>query len=93
MEISEFIRKAFQEGSLDKVVKGIEQLVMMMINAIGMIEQREMDMEHRIELLEDDMDLVKSFLLSKPAPLPPSSTPSPLAPKYPPIQQPSPPLS
>ncbi len=92
MEISEFIREAFKEGSLDKVVKGIEQLVMMMINAIGMIEQREMQMENKIDNLEEDMAIVKSFLLSKPAPLPASPKHTPAPQKIPPApSQPSPP--
>ncbi len=75
MEISKYIRDALQEGSIDKVSKGIEQLVMMMINAIGMIERRELDMEKRLDVLEEDIDLIKSFLLSKPTPVPVSPTP------------------
>lgn len=81
MEISKFIRDALKDGSLDKVSKGIEQLVMMMINAIGMIEDRELEFEKRFETLEEDVDIIKSFLLSTPVPVqkrpqPPSPAPS-----------------
>ena len=77
MEISKFISDALKDGSIDKVSKGIEQLVMMMINAIGMIEKRELEFEKRIETLEEDIDLIKSFLLSKPVPVPKSTIPAP----------------
>ena len=77
MEISKFISDALKDGSIDKVSKGIEQLVMMMINAIGMIERRELEFEKRIETLEEDIDLIKSFLLSKPVPIPASTIPVP----------------
>jgi len=73
MEISKFISEALKDGSIDKVSKGIEQLVMMMINAIGMIEKREIEFEKRLETLEEDIDLIKSFLLSKPIPFPNSA--------------------
>jgi len=73
MEISKFISEALKDGSIDKVSKGIEQLVMMMINAIGMIEKRELEFEKRLETLEEDIDLIKSFLLSKPIPFPNST--------------------
>jgi hypothetical protein len=75
LEISKFIQDAFKDGSIEKVSNGIEQLVMMMINAIGMIERRELEFEKRIETLEEDIDLIKSFLLSKPIPLPGSTVP------------------
>jgi hypothetical protein len=77
MEISKFISDALKDGSIDKVSKGIEQLVMMMINAIGMMEKRELEFEKRIETLEEDMDLIKSFLLSRPVPVPASNIPVP----------------
>ncbi|MDD1776585.1 MAG: hypothetical protein LUQ65_00325 [Candidatus Helarchaeota archaeon] len=77
MEISKFISDALKDGSIDKVSKGIEQLVMMMINAIGMIERRELEFEKRIETLEEDIDLIKSFLLSNPVPIPKSTILSP----------------
>jgi len=80
---------ALKDGSIDKVSKGIEQLVIMMINAIGMIEQKvsEFEFEKRLEVLEDDMDLIKSFLLSKPIPLPGSTIP----PQGPPLPSKAPP--
>jgi hypothetical protein len=77
MEISKFISDALKDGSIDKVSKGIEQLVIMMINAIGMIEKRELEFEKRIETLEEDIDLIKSFLLSNPIPIPKSTIPAP----------------
>ena len=86
MEISKYIRDALEEGSIDKVSKGIEQLVMMMINAIGMIEQREVDFEKRLEVIEEDLDVIKSFLLSKPIPLPGSTQPTSQPPKTPSTQ-------
>jgi len=100
LEISKFIQDAFKDGSIEKVSKGIEQLVMMMINAIGMIERRELEFEKRLELLEDDIDLIKSFLLSKPTPLPgstiipqtmPSLSASPSQPIHPTSPSPAPP--
>jgi len=75
MEVSKFISDALKDGSIDKVSKGIEQLVMMMINAIGMMERRELEFEKRIETLEEDIDLIKSFLLSNPVPVPKSTIP------------------
>jgi hypothetical protein len=97
MEISKFISDALKDGSIDKVSKGIEQLVMMMINAIGMMERRELEFEKRIETLEDDIDLIKSFLLSNPVPVPKSTIqPPPANQPYPestgpsPLDQPSP---
>ena len=76
MEISKFIQDAFKDGSIEKVSKGIEQLVMMMINAIGMIERREVEFEQQLEILTEDVEVIKSFLLSKPIPLPGSTVPS-----------------
>ncbi len=75
MEISKFIQEAFKDGSIDKVSKGIEQLVIMMINAIGMMEQRHLELVQQLESLEEDMDVVKSFLLSKPVTLSGSTQP------------------
>ncbi|NVM53451.1 MAG: hypothetical protein HWN66_07070 [Candidatus Helarchaeota archaeon] len=46
----------------------VEKIVMMMINAIGMVEQREQDLQKRVEAVEESIDLIKSFLLSKPTP-------------------------
>ncbi|NVM28425.1 MAG: hypothetical protein HWN65_06250 [Candidatus Helarchaeota archaeon] len=75
MEISKFIIDALKDGSIEKVSKGIEQLVMMMINAIGMIERREVEFEQQLETLTEDVEVIKSFLLSKPIPLPGSTVP------------------
>jgi len=87
MEISKYISEALKDGSIDKVSKGIEQLVMMMINAIGMIERRELEFEKRVETLEEDIDLIKSFLLSKPVPFPDSTQAQSKAPRAPPLIQ------
>ncbi len=81
MEISKYIKDALKDGSIDKVSKGIEQLVMMMINAIGMIERRELEFEQHLQTLDEDIEIIKSFLLSTPtsvptSPQPPSLTPS-----------------
>jgi len=89
LEISKFIQDALKDGSIEKVSKAIEQLVMMMINAIGMIERRELEFEKRLEVIEEDIDLIKSFLLSKPAPLPKTTTP-PIKPPTTPIPPASP---
>lgn len=75
MEISKFIQDAFKDGSIEKVSKGIEQLVIMMINAIGMMEQRHLETTQQIESLAEDMEVIKAFLLSKPVPLPGSTQP------------------
>lgn len=80
MEINKFIQKALKDGSIEKVGKGIEQLVIMMINAIGMMEQRHLELTQKIESLEEDMNVIKDFLLSKPVPLPGSSQPIPTSP-------------
>jgi len=42
---------------------------MMMINAIGMVEKRELELQKRVEAIEESVELIKSFLLSKPTPL------------------------
>ena len=54
----------------------LEKIVMLMINAIGMVERRELEVRNRLEILEDDMNLIKSFLLSKPTPIQESARPS-----------------
>ncbi|MHA1266794.1 MAG: hypothetical protein ACTSRS_16275 [Candidatus Helarchaeota archaeon] len=88
MEISKFIKDALKDGSIDKVSKGIEQLVMMMINAVGMIEQTQLELSQRIEAVEEDLGVIKDFLLKTPIPLPgstaPPSTPSPSSSSIPP---------
>ncbi|TFG04974.1 MAG: hypothetical protein EU536_03380 [Promethearchaeota archaeon] len=74
-EISKFIKDALKDGSIEKVSKGIEQLVIMMINAVGMMEQTQLDLTQRIESIEEDLEVIKSFLLSTPIPLPGSTAP------------------
>ena len=44
----------------------VEKIVMMMINAIGQVEKRELELQKRVEAIEESVDLIKSFLLSKP---------------------------
>lgn len=89
MEISKFIKDALKDGSIDKVSKGIEQLVMMMINAIGMIERRELEFEQQLESLQEDIETIKAFLLSKPILLP-GTTQTPQSPSPPTPTQPRP---
>jgi hypothetical protein len=66
----------------------VEKIVMLMINAIGMVERRELELRERMEAFEEELNLIKSFILSKPATLQgitqlPSQMPPPLPPQTP----------
>ncbi len=62
----------------------VERIVMMMINAIGMVERREQELQKRVEAVEEAVDLIKSFILSKPAPQPRATASTMTAPSAPP---------
>ena len=66
----------------------VEKIVMLMINAIGMVERRELELRERMEAFEEELNLIKSFILSNPATLQgitqlPSQMPPPLPPQTP----------